>query len=228
MTAHGQHWRDLYRSRAEAQTSWYRPHLDESLRLITEFAGDRAAPVLDVGGGRSTLVDDLLAQNYCDISVLDVSADALAQSRDRIAAARGADIAASVHWIESDILGADLPMARFGLWHDRAVFHFLVDDSEQDAYVALVERSLRPGGIAIVATFANDGPDACSGLPVQRYDAAALAARFGAGLAGAGFERLADARELHATPTGTTQAFTYVVLRRLPSPTQLRAAHAPG
>jgi SAM-dependent methyltransferase len=153
--------------------------------------------------------------------MLDVSAEALQQSRQRLAAARGEPAAASVRWIESDILGADLPQAHYALWHDRAVFHFLVDDSEQSAYVALAARSLRSGGVAIIATFAPDGPERCSGLPVQRYDARALALRFGDA-----FELLASSRERHAAPTGASQPFTYVALRRAGPILQPRAAHA--
>ena len=216
-----EHWQGVYQSKAEAQTSWYRPRLDESLRLVAAHAPDRAGPVLDVGGGRSTLVEDLAGLGYGDLAVLDVSGEALGQSRAHLAASRGDATADAVRWIESDILGADLPGAHYALWHDRAVFHFLVDGSEQDAYVTLAARALRPGGVAIIATFAPDGPERCSGLPVQRYAADALASRFGPA-----FELLASARELHATPAGATQAFTYVALRRLPSPLQARASHA--
>ena len=215
------HWQGVYQLKAEGQTSWYRPRLDESLRLIAAHSPDCDGPALDVGGGRSTLVDDLLEAGYCDVSVLDVSGEALEQSRARLATSRNADAAASVHWIESDILGAGLPQSRYALWHDRAVFHFLVDDSEQVAYVALAECALRPGGVAIIATFALDGPERCSGLPVQRYDAPSLAARFGKA-----FELVASSREVHAAPNGASQAFTYVVLRRVETLPEPRAAHA--
>lgn len=216
-----EHWQGVYRTKAEAQTSWFRLRLDESLRLIAAHAPDRAGPALDVGGGRSTLVDDLVGLGYTDVAVLDVSGDALEQSRARFAASGNADASASVRWIESDILGAELPQAHFALWHDRAVFHFLVDNSEQDAYVALAARALRPGGVAIIATFALDGPERCSGLPVQRYDARSLAAHFGAA-----FELIESARELHATPAGAQQSFTYVALRRVEIRPEPRAVHA--
>jgi SAM-dependent methyltransferase len=216
-----EHWQGVYQSRPEAQTSWYRPRLDESLRLVAAHAGDRAGPVLDVGGGRSTFVDDLLALGYRELAVLDVSSEALQQSRQRLAAAQGDAAAKQVRWIETDILGADLPMAHYALWHDRAVFHFLVDDSEQAAYAALAARSIHPGGVAIIACFAPDGPERCSGLPVQRYDATSLVARFGTA-----FTLLASSRELHAAPVGAAQAFTYVALRRVVPATEPRAAHA--
>jgi SAM-dependent methyltransferase len=209
-----EHWQDLYGAKAPEQTSWFRPRLDASLQLVLAHAPDREAPVIDVGGGRSTLVDDLLAQGYRDVTVLDVAGAALEQTRIRLEssaddAVAGAFERGAARFLETELLDADLPAAHYGLWHDRAVFHFFTDRSEQEAYVALATRSLRPGGIAILATFAPDGPETCSGLPVQRYDAAALGARFGAA-----FEPVADARELHATPFGSTQPFTYVVLRR--------------
>jgi SAM-dependent methyltransferase len=205
MSTPGDHWRQVYGSKAEAQTSWFRPHLEESLRLIDALRLPPEAPVVDVGAGRSTLVDDLLARGFIDVSALDISADALAQSRARLGNA-----ARKVRWLEGDVLEAHLPPARFDLWHDRAVFHFLTEAAERDRYLAQCARSLRMGGFALVATFAADGPDTCSGLPVCRYDAAALAAEFGPR-----FETLAHSREQHRTPFDTTQSFTYLLLRRI-------------
>jgi SAM-dependent methyltransferase len=205
MSTPGDHWQQVYGSKAEAQTSWFRPHLEESLRLIDALRLPPEAPVVDVGAGRSTLVDDLLARGFIDVSALDISADALAQSRARLGNA-----ARKVRWLEGDVLEAHLPPARFDLWHDRAVFHFLTEAAERDRYLAQCARSLRMGGFALVATFAADGPDTCSGLPVCRYDAAALAAEFGPR-----FETLAHSREQHRTPFDTTQSFTYLLLRRI-------------
>jgi SAM-dependent methyltransferase len=202
-----QHWETVYGNKAEAQTSWFRPHLDESLRLIDSLASPPEASFIDLGCGRSTLVEDLLARGFRDISALDISAEALAQVRTRLGA--GAD---QVRWIEGDLLEAQLPPARYDLWHDRAVFHFLTEAAQQDAYVARAARSVRIGGHLLLATFALDGPEKCSGLPVCRYDAAALAARFAPA-----FEPVADSREAHHTPFDTTQAFTYVLLRREPT-----------
>ena len=198
------HWQDVYANKAEAQTSWYRPHLDLSLELIDGLGLAPFAPIIDVGGGRSTLVDDLMGRGYRDLTVLDLSEAALAQSRNRLGR-----IGASVHWIAGDVLEADLPAARFALWHDRAVFHFLTDEARQDRYVARVRAALQPGGHALVATFAADGPERCSGLPVCRYDGDSLAQRFGAG-----FERVDVRRELHRTPFDSVQPFTYLLLRR--------------
>ena len=204
------HWQAIYRDKSEAQTSWFRAHLDESLRLIDELHLPAATPLIDVGGGRSTLVDDLLARGFTNVTVLDIAASALAVMRERL----GVD-AARAHWHVADITEAALPAAHFGLWHDRAVFHFLVDEAARKRYVAQAAASVRAGGHAILATFATDGPDRCSSLPVRRYDADALAAEFQPA-----FERLAVAREEHRTPWGATQPFTYVVLRRsdYPSP----------
>lgn len=198
------HWQEVYASKAPEQTSWYRPHLDLSLELVDGLGLAPLAPVIDVGGGRSSLVDDLLERGYRDLTVLDLSQEALAQSQHRLGSRAGA-----VRWIAGDALEAPLPAAHYALWHDRAVFHFFTDPASQDRYVRRVRESLRPGGFALVATFAADGPERCSGLPVCRYDADALAQRFGAG-----FERVDARRELHRTPFDSTQPFTYLLLRR--------------
>lgn len=200
------HWEAIYRDKAEAQTSWFRAHLDTSLRLIDGLALPAAStPAIDVGGGRSTLSDDLLARGFADITVLDIAQAALDASRRRL----GGD-AARVRWLATDIATAALPAAHFGLWHDRAVFHFLIDDGMRRRYVEQAARALRPGGVAVLATFAPDGPQRCSALPVRRYDAAALAMEFAA----AGFEHIDSASEQHLTPWGAPQPFTYAVLRR--------------
>ena len=198
------HWQDVYTGKEEAQTSWFAPHLDVSLQLVDGCGLAPLAPIIDVGAGRSTLVDDLLDRGYRDITVLDLSQAALEQTRSRLG--RRAD---GVHWIAGDVLDVDLPGSRYSLWHDRAVFHFLTGETQQDHYVSRVRAALRPGGFAIVATFAADGPDRCSGLPVCRYDTDSLAQRFGAG-----FERVTERHELHRTPSGSVQPFTYLVLRR--------------
>ena len=198
------HWQEVYGSRGETQTSWFRPHLDRSLAFIEGLGLALDTPIVDVGGGRSTLVDDLLARGYLDLTVLDLSAEALAQSRARLDGR-----AQGVQWLTGDVLELDLPAGHYGLWHDRAVFHFLTEARAQDRYAECARRSLRAGGFLLVATFAEDGPERCSGLPVCRYGADALAERFGAG-----FERMADGREEHRTPADALQVFTYLVLRR--------------
>jgi hypothetical protein len=203
-----QHWQGVYASKDEVQTSWFRPHLETSLRLIDGCKLPASAAIIDIGAGRSTLVDDLLTRGFRDVTALDISAAALAQSRRRMGLA--GDL---VRWISSDLFEAKLP-ARFNLWHDRAVFHFLVDADEQARYAALAAHCVRDGGYLVLGTFALDGPQQCSGLPVCRYDAAGLAARFAPD-----FAPVADAREEHKTPGGSIQPFTYVVLRKVDTDT---------
>ncbi len=203
-TAPQTHWNAVYREKKEAQTSWFRAHLDESLRLIDSLNLPRDAALLDVGGGRATLVDDLLQRGFTDVGVLDISATALDEARTRLGAA-GAD----VNWIAGDVTEVELPAARYALWHDRAVFHFLVDKIARDRYVRQISRVVRRGGHAVIGAFAADGPERCSGLPVARYDADTLAAQFAPTL-----EKVAASRELHRTPWNSEQAFTYVVLSR--------------
>lgn len=203
-TGREDHWQAVYQDKSEQQTSWYRPHLDASLRWIDSLDLPHDAPVIDVGGGRSTLVDDLLDRGFADITVLDLSEAALAQSRARLG-----DQAASVHWLPGDITDVELPEATYGLWHDRAVFHFLVERDAQQRYVDRATRAVREGGYMVLATFAADGPERCSGLPVARYDADALAARFAPQ-----FERVDAGRDVHRTPFDTEQPFTYLLLRR--------------
>ncbi|GAB3034469.1 class I SAM-dependent methyltransferase [Oleiagrimonas citrea] len=198
------HWQTVYRGTSEQQTSWYRPHLDASLRSIDALDLPHDAPVIDVGGGRSTLVDDLLDRGFRDLTVLDLSEAALAQSRARLGAQT-----ASVHWLADDVTETEMPAARYALWHDRAVFHFLIEDIAQQRYLDAAAHATREGGYVIVATFAADGPERCSGLPVARYDAGTLAARFAPH-----FECVDACRDVHRTPFDTEQPFTYLTLRR--------------
>lgn len=199
------HWDTVYRTRPEARTSWHRARLDTSLRLLEALDLDAGAPVIDVGAGRSTFVDDLLARGLRAVSVLDIADEALVQARERLGTAGG-----RVHWIVGDATALELPAAHYALWHDRAVFHFLVEADARARYAATLARAVRPGGHAIVATFAPDGPERCSGLPVRRYAAAALAAEFAPA-----FSLVASERDLDRTPAGGEQAFTYVLLRRV-------------
>jgi len=204
-----QHWQDVYVSKDEAQTSWYRPHLDESLHLIDGLKLPASAAIIDVGAGRSTLVDDLIARGYREVTALDISAAALSQARRRMSLS--GDL---VRWIHSDILAAELPSTRFDVWHDRAAFHFLVDAGEQARYIEMATRCVRDGGYLVLGTFAPDGPQQCSGLPVCRYDAASLAARFAPA-----FVPVAEGREEHKTPFNAVQPFTYVALRKVETDT---------
>lgn len=201
------HWEDVYARRAPDSVSWFQPHAEHSLALITRAGIARDAAIIDVGGGASTLVDDLRLRGYRDLTVLDLSAAALQAARARLG-----DDARAVNWVEADITEVDLPRQRYDLWHDRAVFHFLTDAAQRHAYVEQVLRAVKPGGHVIVATFAEDGPDRCSGLPVMRYGADALHAEFGAP-----FELLEHHRETHHTPGGATQQFIYCYCRRAAS-----------
>lgn len=198
------HWEAVYAQRTPDSVSWFQPHAEHSLELIARAGLTRDAAIIDVGGGASTLADDLLARGYHDLTVLDLSAAALAAAQVRLG-----DDARRVSWVEADITAVDLPRQRYDLWHDRAVFHFLTDVAQRHAYVERVLQSVKPGGHVIVATFAEDGPDHCSGLPVMRYGADALHAEFGAP-----FELLEHSRETHHTPGGAVQQFVYCYCRR--------------
>ena len=198
-----EHWDAVYKTKAGDQVSWYRPHLDRSLAVIEEVAPDRAAAIGDIGGGESTLVDDLLARGYHDLTVLDLAPSAIVGARARLGA-----VADRVHWLEADITTVELPEQRYDVWHDRAVFHFLTLAEDRAAYVQQTLRAVRPQGYVLVAAFGPEGLDKCSGLPVVRYDADHLHDEFGNA-----FQMLDSAVELHRTPAGTVQQFTYCLCR---------------
>lgn len=197
------HWESVYQRKAVDEVSWYRPHLDQSLRFIDEAKLPADAAIIDVGAGASTLVDDLLDRGFRDVTALDLSSRAL-----EVARARLQERAAQVKWIVGDVTSIGLPELAYDLWHDRAVFHFLTDPDDRRRYVAQVRRSLRPGGRVLVATFSHEGPTSCSGLDVSRYDEGELHAVFGPD-----FEPLACVRETHVTPGGKPQAFLYCECR---------------
>ncbi|MCQ4166084.1 class I SAM-dependent methyltransferase [Tahibacter harae] len=199
-----EHWENVYRSKPRDTVSWFRPHLECSLDWIQAALPDRRARLIDVGGGASTLPDDLLAQGYENLTVLDLSEAALAVSRQRLGAA-----AARVSWRQGDIGEVMLEPHSIDLWHDRAVFHFFTDDTGRQAYLRQLARALKPGGHLILATFAPDGPARCSGLPVQRYDAPALQQ-----LLGADYLLQRHTVEAHETPGGSVQPFTYCLFQR--------------
>jgi 2-polyprenyl-3-methyl-5-hydroxy-6-metoxy-1,4-benzoquinol methylase len=191
------HWEKVYTTKAPEAVSWYRPHLETSLALIGRAADVPSAAVIDVGGGESTLVDDLLLRGYKNITVLDVSQTAIDLTKSRLGSA-----AAQVHWLVGDITDIDLESYAYDLWHDRAVFHFLTTAEQRIAYVRQVARSVKPGGHIIVSTFGPEGPTKCSGLEVMRYDAESLHVEFGQR-----FRLIESSQELHHTPFGTTQQF---------------------
>ena len=193
------HWESLYERVPADAVSWFQPHAQQSLELIRRIAGTNPCRLIDVGGGASTLVDDLLAYQNFDVSVLDISATALEVARRRL----GRN-ARRVHWLVGDILEAKLPEHGFDIWHDRAVFHFLTDPKHRAAYVEQVRRAVRPQGHVIVAAFGPEGPTQCSGLPVVRYAPGELHAEFGGD-----FELLEHLTESHLTPAGAVQQFVY-------------------
>ena len=197
------HWEGVYRSKSADEVSWYRAHLELSLRLIERAAPNLASAVIDVGGGELTLVDDLLTRGYRDLTVLDIS-----QAAIDVAKARLGSTAASVRWITGDVTQVELPTARYDVWHDRAVFHFLTEPRQRSAYVRQVASAVKPGGHVIVATFGPEGPEKCSGLDVVRYDADALHGQFGPK-----FQLLDHLTELHETPWGASQQFLYCFCR---------------
>src|SRR6266567_6859136 len=173
------HWNKIYAEKAADAVSWYAPHLETSLALIERLAGGPAASIIDIGGGESTLVDDLLARGYEDVTVLDISRVAIEAARKRVESRVG-KAGEGVRWIEADITKCTLDPDVFDLWHDRAVFHFLTNGNDRDAYVEQVSRAVRRGGHVVVGTFGSEGPLKCSGLNVVRYDAESMQEAFGA------------------------------------------------
>jgi len=193
------HWERIYQTLAPTELTWYQQHPRLSLELIHITGASKAAQIIDVGGGTSTLVDELLAEGYQHITVLDLAGTAITVARQRLGAR-----AAAVTWIEGDITTGDLPRHCYDVWHDRAVFHFLTQPEERRRYVENMRHAVKSNGYVIVATFALEGPTRCSGLNVVRYSVASLIDEFGAE-----FELLKSTSELHRTPLGVEQAFLY-------------------
>ena len=193
------HWEKVYATKAPDAVSWYRAHLETSLVLIERAAPDPSSSIIDVGGGESTLVDDLLARGYENITILDVSQTAMDVTKTRLGLA-----AEQVHWLVADITEAQLEPGAYDVWHDRAVFHFLTTSEHRVAYVRQVAHAVKPGGHVIISTFGPEGPTKCSGLDVIRYDAESLHDQFGVR-----FRLVESSKELHRTPFGTTQQFLF-------------------
>jgi SAM-dependent methyltransferase len=197
------HWEKVYAAKAPDAVSWYRAHLETSLALIERAVDPGSSSIIDIGGGESTLVDDLLFRGYRNITVLDVSQRAIDHTKSRLGSA-----VEQVHWLVADITKIELESGAYDLWHDRAVFHFLTDREQRVAYVRQVARSVKPGGHIIVSTFGPEGPAKCSGLDVMRYDAESLHREFGTR-----FRSIESSKEVHNTPFGTTQQFVYCLCR---------------
>ncbi|WP_105259218.1 class I SAM-dependent methyltransferase [Pseudoalteromonas sp. T1lg88] len=198
------HWQNVYEHKEVTEVSWFQAKSALSLELIANSHLEPSAPIIDVGGGASVLVDQLLDQGYTNLTVLDISGAALAKSAKRLGEKAGA-----VNWLESDVT-AFSPDSQVALWHDRAVFHFLTDAAERQRYVGALKKTLRLGGHLIIAAFAIGGPEKCSGLPIVQYDAAKLIAELGPE-----FRLLEERIEEHITPAQRVQKFAYFRFERI-------------
>jgi SAM-dependent methyltransferase len=211
------HWEHIYQSKDWATLSWHERTPGRSLELIMESVRSPDGRIIDVGGGDSQLVDALLDRGHTEITVLDLSSEALAHSQQRLGAR-----ASAVIWLEGDVTQVSLPSGHYDLWHDRAVFHFLTSESDRVRYIDAAARALEPGGTVVIGTFALDGPTRCSGLDVVQYSPESLAAAFGPD-----FQLAQGLRDVHVTPSGVEQHFSYAVLR-LNSTRPHIAPHAPS
>lgn len=200
-----QHWDEVYSQKAEDALSWFQVHPDLSMELIRAARVATADPCIDVGGGASRLVDHLLQSGFTDLTVLDIAAGALERAGARLGPA-----ALKVHWLLADVTRWR-PARLYRLWHDRAVFHFFTEPAERTAYLSNLKAALAPGGHAVIAGFALEGPERCSGLPVQRYSAESLAAELGPA-----FKLKAKRDESHLTPAGRVQQFQYSLFEYRP------------
>jgi trans-aconitate methyltransferase len=198
------HWSDVYGSKPADAMSWFQSDAQPSLDLILAHRGQAARGVIDIGAGASRLVDGLIDAGLCDVTLLDLADTAFDEVRRRL----GPD-AGTPRYVVGDVT-AWRPERRFGVWHDRAAFHFLTGTDQQDAYIAALYAATGPGAVAVIATFAPDGPERCSGLPVRRWSSDDLAARLAPG-----FRRLHAVEDHHTTPGGAAQAFQYTVLERV-------------
>lgn len=202
-TARQAHWENVYTTRGEKEVSWFQENPAPSLDLISLTGLSDEAAIIDIGGGASRLVDDLVTRKFRRLAVLDLSAAALTAARKRLGD-RGAD----VQWVVADVTKWE-PTQTYDLWHDRAAFHFLTQHADQSAYVDRLKKALKPGGYFIIGTFAPDGPERCSGLPIVRHDASTLAT-----ILGKDFVLIATRRHDHATPWGAIQRFQFSTFRR--------------
>lgn len=199
------YWEGVYQRSSPMSSSWFQHEASRSLELLAGLGVGPTSNIIDVGGGDSTLVDGLVARRMGRVTVLDVSRTALLRSRTRLGSNSEA-----VTWVEGDVLRADLPSHSYDVWHDRALFHFLTDREDRLRYVAAATSALRPGGAVLIATFALEGPERCSGLQVVRYDPEMIASEFGDA-----FSLASAVRDVHRTPWGAEQQFTWAVLRLL-------------
>jgi 2-polyprenyl-3-methyl-5-hydroxy-6-metoxy-1,4-benzoquinol methylase len=197
------HWEGVYTTKGEREVSWFQENPAPSLELIALAGLSADAAIIDIGGGASRLVDALVERKIGQVTVLDLSAAALDAAKGRLGA-RGGD----VEWVVADVTTWK-PSKTYDLWHDRAAFHFLTDASDRSAYVGHLKTAVRSGGHVILGTFALDGPERCSGLPIMRYDSAMLGA-----ILGAKFDLIGFRRHDHTTPWGAVQRFQFSTFRR--------------
>lgn len=200
-----QHWNSVYSTRGPEQMSWFQANARLSRKLINMHSPSRKSRIVDIGAGVTALTRNLLDDGYGNLSSLDISGIALKTAQTALK-----ERAALVTWIEADVLELEFEKGSFDVWHDRAVFHFLTDESDRSRYVQQARDALTPGGILVIATFAEDGPLKCSGLDVMRHSPLTLGSTLSTD-----FELVESERELHTTPSGATQAFTYGVFRRV-------------
>jgi 2-polyprenyl-3-methyl-5-hydroxy-6-metoxy-1,4-benzoquinol methylase len=198
------HWEHVYETKSSEEVSWYEPHLATSLEWILEAAPSHASPIIDVGGGASTLVDDLYANGFHSLTVMDISRTAIARSQARLGTT-----AEEIRWIVGDVTSIELPNAAFDIWHDRAVFHFLTELEERSFYRKQLAMALKPSGQVILATFSMNAPRSCSGLAVNRYDAHSIQEEFGPE-----YRLVKSATIPHRTPGGSIQEFLYCRMER--------------
>lgn len=199
------HWENVYQQVDCSRVSWFRPHLELSLQLIDSIALPHSAQIIDIGGGCSTLVDDLLGRGFTKITVLDISSHAIQLAKQRLG-----DRSQHVTWIEADITTAQLSEKRYDLWHDRAVFHFLTAPEDRKAYVLTAQRALKPGAHMIIATFSPEAPPKCSGLDVVRYTSSSLSREFADN-----FELVEALEQEHRTPSGVRQPYIYCHFKKI-------------
>ena len=197
------HWEQVYAARTADRLGWYTPHLRIPVGWVRKLGLPADAAIIDVGGGASTFADDLLDAGYQDITVLDISGKALSRAQERLGERSGL-----INWLRADLAEARLPVAQYALWHDRAVFHFLIEAEDRDAYRRILSEALQPNGHLIIATFAPEAPPRCSGLPVCRYSKNQLVDEFGPA-----FTLVSAVEELHVTPGGVEQMYQFCLFR---------------
>jgi 2-polyprenyl-3-methyl-5-hydroxy-6-metoxy-1,4-benzoquinol methylase len=197
------HWETVYATKGENEVSWFQENPAPSLELIDLVGSTSESAIVDIGGGASRLVDSLVARGFNRVTVLDISEAGLEATKARLGKR-----ASRVQWIVADVTKW-CSTQTFDVWHDRAAFHFLTESADKAAYVSRLKAAVKPGGCVIIGTFAPDGPERCSGLPVNRYDAASLAATLGKG-----YQLIDTRRHEHATPSGVTQKFQFSTFRR--------------